>query len=110
MGVKGRRSRAQVRQLVRDFEKSELSEEAFAKRVGVQRSHLRRWIEREKSPDAAGASVVSVRVRRSTQDSAPQGSDLRVEILLQNGRVVRVPADFDPSRLLELLETLERPC
>jgi transposase len=84
---------------------------AIARRHGIQPSLLFRW--REQFADAAkgdgelasspGASFVPVTLPAST----PQQSICTVEIVLRNGRRVRVAASIDPAVLKRIVDVLE---
>lgn len=109
MRKKRRRTREEVRQVVREFKKSGLSPTEFAKEVRIQPQHLRRWILREDS-ERGNAGVVRVKLRSSRTDTSQATNDQRVEVVLRNGRVLRVPPDFERESLLRLLEILDVRC
>jgi len=52
------RSRAEIRQLVREFEASGLSASELAKANGFQAHHIKRWAKREKAARVKPTSFV----------------------------------------------------
>jgi hypothetical protein len=51
---------------------------------------------------------VPVRLRESRHPSAPQPHV--IEVVLRNGRILRVPVELDGERLASLVEILETRC
>ena len=109
MQKKPRRTRAEIQQIVREFERSGLSELDFSKRTGIQTQHLRRWVSREKPRDPP-QKLVEVEVQKLSSSSSREKSDDPIEVLLENGRRVRVPRDCDPRLLIRFLDALEGKC
>ena len=109
MASKRRRTREEIRQVVREFRRSGLSDLEFAKKAGIQPQHLRRWNLREKTTEG-NAGLVRVKLRSSAAEAASSIGDDRVEVVLRNGRVLRVPQNLEQTRLLELIEMLEKQC
>lgn len=108
------RSREEIRNIVREFESSGLTQTAFSRLKGIHQTVLGRWIRRERVNGARKplgeenrAIPVHIRppkARAKRVDSAP------FEVVLKNGLVVRVPARFDESSLTQLISVLTKPC
>ena len=96
------------------LDQSGLSVYAFALREGLSPHRLWRW---RRELGASAAPAFEEIVRHDTA-SGPEGEATaaakreRFEIVLGSGRVVRVPASFDPSALRQLLAIVDevRPC
>lgn len=101
------RSRAEIREIVGEFEKSGLTQTAFATRAGIHVSVLGRWIRdlRGRLRGKRDPKVIPVRVT-APKPSSP-GTD-SLEVVLRNGRLIRLRAGFDETTLRRLVETLER--
>jgi len=115
------------RQLVTEQEKSGLSINAFAATRGIPRGTLSSWRHELKQRDAARARTVDkatkspfvqVKVvggRGASVASAPEpasrarpesGRTVVYEVVLGEGRVLRVPADFDEVRVAALVKVV----
>jgi hypothetical protein len=89
----------------------------FAERHGLKSTRLERWLRRLgaggslASPQPAGgcdARLVPLEVvDASLSPSRNAGVSRTMEIMLANGRVVRVGSDFDEAAVLRLVEVLE---
>ena len=90
--------------IVGRFKESGLSQSAFAKEVGVSGNSISNWLrlDREAQLPTETADLIPVRVR------PPKPVDtLRVEVVLRNGRALRVPQTFDEQALVRLIAVLE---
>ena len=101
-----RRSREEIRKLVAEFRGSELSQTEFAESVGVHSNTVGKWLrqegaEKEKGPTAQ--TVVAVTVKSSSEEGDATG----LELVLENGRTIRVGQKFDKRTLAELIEVLD---
>ena len=109
------RTREEIHNIIREFQASGLTKIAFGKTRGINPHLLGRWIrdERERAPTPRKSSksrVIPVRIRPSAP-TTPDASHGTVEIVLSNGRRLRVPAGFDEDSLLRLVNLLEvTPC
>lgn len=105
-------TRAQWADRVERWQKSGLSAGAFAKRHQLSESQLRwwRWRLRELADQVAiiPAEPTTPAPPISFVEVAPALAAESLEVVLVNGRRVRVPAGFDDKTLLRLLEILER--
>jgi hypothetical protein len=82
--VQKRRTRAQVRAIVERFQRSGLSQRAFAERLDLSQNTLAFWIARERRASQAVGALVPI----SRPQSPASGFELEVP-----GAVIRVPRD-----------------
>ena len=76
----------------------------FAGRHGLRGERISRWASRIEKRERNGLSFHRVRVVGS-QDNGRQGE--KIEVVLTNGRSVRVPPGFAPEELQKVLRVLE---
>ncbi len=115
------------RRTIRDQQRSGLSVRAFCAREGLKDSNFLRWRrelnrrDREKTtsfPDSATKGPTEPRVSPAflpvhvlDADRVPSRPAPPIEIVLDGGPTIRVPAGFDPRTLDEVLAVLGgRPC
>ncbi len=106
-GQRVRHSRDEIRKLVREYKRSGLSREGFADSIGVHANTVGKWVRQEslKKTDREQLVVpVEVKAEPGREEVPP------IELVLRNGRVIRVGRDFDPRTLSHLIETLEAGC
>ena len=104
--------------LVREQERSGLTQAAFCRQRKINPGTLAWW--RRKLGATAGAEAGrSTRPRRSSSRTDPVrfmevevvgSASKRYEIVLSGGRVLRVPADFDPAHVARLIAAVESAC
>ena len=102
-------TRAEWDERVKRWAKSGISIEAFAAREGLDAKRLKWWrwkLGTQVPPPASEPRFVPVRVVDSGADSADGAAPL--EVVLPNGRVVRVPAAFDAEALERVLAIASR--
>lgn len=102
--LRGEAREAHARQALGRWEGSGLSAAAFARREGVNPVTLKRWREEFAAPQAgtpAAGTFIELEV------GARPGARV-FEVLLSDGRVVRVPPGFDEHELGRLLTALGR--
>jgi len=108
--TKRRRSRAEIQQLVSEFEASGLGRTAFCQQRGLSLSTLARYRKRqeEKAAKAAeGKGWLAVEVSGGTTAAgAERASGLAV--VLRDGRRIEVGHGFDAGTLQRLLAVVER--
>ena len=103
-----------AKQVLLELDQSGLSVYAFAVREGLSPHRLWRW---RRELGIAAVTAFEEVVRHDTP-SGPEGEATavatreRFEIVLRSGRVVRVPAAFEPSALRQLLAIVDEvgPC
>ena len=104
------RSRQEVDRLVRRFKQSGLSQEAFARSVGIHPMTLGHWVRKDRRRPARRKSrkhtLVPVRIQNAQTTSSTAG----LEVVLENGRVIRVVPGFDRETLVELIALIENQC
>lgn len=100
----------EARVMVEAWQRSGESLSGFAKRHGVDRRRLRRWATRMAEEDSARrdpeVSFHPVRLVEAERGAERRGGD-RIEVVLGDGRRVRVPRGFAPEDLREVLRVLE---
>ena len=93
---------------VRQAEASGLSIPAFAAKHQLSKSALYSWRHRLEAsppqPPSAATALAFVRLEPLAQQAAAEP----IEVLLRNGRVVRVPLAFDEGVLARVLDVAER--
>lgn len=105
----GRRSRAEVDQLVAEYEAAGLSRQEFCRQHGLSVGALDRYRRRRQVPDkkASESRWVAVEVSGARRmDSSEPGVALAV--VLTNGRRIEVKRGFDANLLAQLLPLLEQ--
>jgi hypothetical protein len=108
LNTKRRRSRAEIQQLVSEFEASGLGRTAFCQQRGLSLSTLARYRERQeqKATDTAeGKRWLAVEVSGSAA-VAERASGLAV--VLRSGQRIEVGRGFDAGSLQRLLAVVER--
>ena len=108
--VKRRRSRAEIEQLVAEYEASGMGRTAFCQQRGLSLSTLARYRRRQEqtaSEVAGGKHWLAVEVAGGAAvANGERGSSLTV--LLAGGRRIEVGRGFDPDTLKRLLAVVER--
>jgi transposase-like protein len=77
----------------------------FAGRHGLRGERISRWASRIQNREEKGVSFHRVRVMEA-QEPRHQGE--KIEVLLPDGRAVRVPNGFAPEELQKVLQVLEQ--
>jgi hypothetical protein len=98
-----RRKEQQWRQWLERWQRSGLSAAAFCRRQGVAEGRFYAWRRILARRDAEQTAFVPVRVLAEPA-SLPDAS---LELVLPNGRRLRVPRGFDAATLRQVLATLE---
>jgi len=104
-----RRSRAEVDQLVAEYETGELSKQEFCRRHGLTLATLNRYRRRRQRnplPKARKNRWVAVEVSAPPQEGHSVNGALTV--VLANGRRIEVPRGFEASLLRQLVQVLEQ--
>ena len=104
----GRIARAEQLRVIEDFERSGMTQQAFAERRGIPVSTLRSWIYRARpaeGPLPAVPRLVPVHVVASPAPSGA-GTGALLELAIGERIVVRFPAGTDPRYLAELVSAV----
>ena len=91
------------RQVVARWERSGLGVPAFCRREGLNQATFYRWRWELKRRDQPKPAFFPVRIVADK----PEPSSASIEVVLANGRSVRVGAGFDPQTLVSVVELLE---
>jgi hypothetical protein len=101
------RKEQQWRHWIGEWRASGLSVRAFCKRRGLALPTFYAWRRTLEGRAAEGATFVPVQVVADATPTQPSA----LEIILRDGRAVRVAPGFDAATLRQLLAVLEgRPC
>lgn len=104
-----RRSRAEIEQLVAEYESSGLSGEEFCRRQGVSRATLARYRQQQrKQASPAHGDWIEVKISGALPGGPATGAPSGLTARLGNGRRIEVTRGFDPATLERLLTVLER--
>lgn len=107
-------SEADARAMVQAWRRSGESQLAFARRHGLDPQRVGHWVRRLRAePSGEDAPMSFHPVRLVTRGLAGERTGERppIEIVLADGRVVRVPRGVDAGELRLVLTVLaERPC
>lgn len=95
-------STSRWRRLIRDLERSGLSQREFAERRGVSVHTLRYWLYRTRSEKPA-PDLLPVRVVASP---APVARGGEIELVLAGGMALRVAVGTDPAYVAALVRAL----
>jgi transposase len=108
--TKRRRSRAEIQQLVAEYEASGLGRTAFCQQRGLSLSTLARYRRRQEQTDgeaAEGKRWLAVEVSGSAVVTGPEKAS-GLAVVLPGGRRIEVGRGFDADTLRRLLAVVER--
>jgi len=93
---------------IAEYERSELTQESFARQRGIAVSTLRWWISKLRQERRSSVSLVPVRVIASTTPTARStgGADRAIEIELKTGVRLRVTTDVALDYVVALAQRL----
>lgn len=101
-----RRTREEIERLLRAYDDSSgLTQTDFAREKRLSVTTLRFWLRRRR--DEAGSSDPRPALIPVTLRPSIGGASTRIEIILGNGRELRVPIDTDTARVRSLVSALE---
>jgi hypothetical protein len=108
--IKRRRSRAEVEQLVGEYEGSGLGRTAFCHQKGLSLSTLARYRRRQKQTAGEGAEGKRWLAVEVTGSAAGAGDERAsgLAVVLSDGRRIEVGRGFDGDTLKRLLAVVER--
>jgi hypothetical protein len=92
------------RVMVEAWRRSGESLSAFASRHGLRGERISRWSSRFRKGEREGLSFHQVRLVEFPGRCQPDG---KIEVMLADGRSVRVPHGFAPEELQKVLRVLE---
>lgn len=103
-GLRGRRRREAIAQVLSDFESSGQSATAFCESAGLSAVTLTRWQREQRVHVSREPGPELVEIRAAPPRPGP------FELTLPSGAVLRVPRGFDPGELERLLCALRSAC
>jgi transposase-like protein len=103
-----RRSPAEIAQILEAFDRSGVSAARFAAEHEISVSTFRSWLVRRREENALPATVSRL-VSVELADGAP-AVEPTIEVMLGNGRQVRIGAGFDPDALAAVLAVIDGAC
>jgi transposase-like protein len=101
-----RRGREHWVATVAEFERSELTQETFARRLGIEVGTLRSWIYKLRRERRASVSLVPVRVIASTAPRAREADAAEFEVELKTGVRLRFSTGADLDYVAALAQRL----
>ena|SRR5258705_11585238 len=101
-----RRGREHWVATVAEFERSELTQEGFARRRGIEVMTLRSWIYKLRRERKASVSLVPVRVIASTAPLARGADATEIEVELKTGIHLRFSSGTDLDYVAALVQRL----
>ena len=105
IGERRRWREADARVVVGAWRRSGESLSQFAGRYGLRGERISRWVSRIEKAERMGPSFHQVRLVEA-QDRWHEGGE-RIEVVLTDGRTVRVPHGFAAEELQKVLRVLE---
>jgi hypothetical protein len=109
VGVRKRRSRQEIKRLVREFESSGLRRSEFCHKHNLAFGTLQRGL-RKRRMEVEGQSeskrLVEVKMAGIQRNGSGAGT-CSLEVVLAEGRRIEVRRDFDAETLARLIRTLE---
>lgn len=102
MTKRGKTARTKWRRLIREQARSGQTVTAFCREHGLCRSYFFAW--KKRLPESAPTKFLEVKVKEPAQSAS---NDAVVEILLENGRSLRVRPGFDVEHVRALLAVVE---
>jgi transposase-like protein len=108
--VRKRRSRQEIKRLVRDFETSGLRRSEFCQKHNLAPGTLQRGLKRrrmEVDGQSESKRLVEVKVA-GIQGNGSGAEACSLEVMLAEGRRIEVRRDFDAETLARLIRTIEK--
>ena len=107
-----RRARDIWVQIIRQFERSSLTQEEYAEQRGIPVSTLRSWIYKLRDEGEESAPLLPVRVIASTAPTArcPDDGGAAIEVELGESVRLRFPTGTPPAVIAEVVAQLRARC
>lgn len=107
---KGRRTTAEIEQIVSEYESSGLNRSQFCRGHGLTMGILNRYLKqlRVASESGAGGGVLVAVELACKKLGAKQAGSCGLAVVLRSGREIAVSAGFDSATLQRLVQVLER--
>jgi hypothetical protein len=106
---KGRRTPAEIEQIVSEFESSGLNRSQFCRERGLTLGVLNRCLKRLRAASDRGATGVGlVAVELAGKKLGVERGSCGLAVVLRSGREIAVRAGFDSATLQRLVQVLER--
>jgi transcriptional regulator with XRE-family HTH domain len=105
-----RRSPAEIRQLLEEYERLGLTQQAFAERVGVSLASVSTWLRKARNGELREAEELLPARSRLVPVTIRSTATSSFELVIWGGVTLRVPADFDSAALERLLALLQDRC
>lgn len=99
----------EIRRLLREFERSELTQRQFARQAGVAYSTLTHWLRRWRAGDFEHSEAEWIEARLEPAASPVSESD-RFLLELSPDLRLHLPADVAPELVVQLLQELRPAC
>jgi hypothetical protein len=109
LSVRKRRSRQEIKRLVREFETSGLGRSEFCDKHNLALGTLQRGLKRrrmEVEGQSKGKRLVEVKMAGLQRNGSGAGT-CSLEVVLAGGRRIEVRRDFDAETLARLIRTIE---
>jgi len=108
-----RRTRAEVQQLVAEFESSGMRRSEFCRSRGLSFGTLNRHLKKRRSKGKrrsvpGGGQLVSVELAANKSPTTQQEPSCGLAVVLPGGRRIEVHPDFDTNTFERLVSALER--
>ena len=98
-----RRSPEEIAGILRDYDRSDLTQRAFVDSRGLSRASLTLWLRKAREGEKSESPrLVPVQLRDTGRAA--------FELVVPGGATVRIPADFNEDALRRLLGVLETRC
>jgi len=105
-----RRSPEEILELVGEYERSGLTQQAFADRIGVSLGSVSNWLRRARNADARQPEELLPAPSRLIPVTLRSTAPPPFELVTPGGATLRIPPDFDPTALERLLPLLLDRC
>jgi transposase-like protein len=105
-----RRSPEEIRELLGEYERSGLTQQAFAETKGVSLSSVSLWLRKARAGALSRGEEILPAPSRLVPVTIRSSAPSSFELVIPSGATLRIPADFDPGALERLLTLLVDRC